>query len=154
MQQYEITKDMIKNSVLKSNEMGELSGSLLEGKGNAWGFLGEEVAAKALNAERNNTYDYDLVLEDGSKVEVKTQRVSSIPRPQFHCNVNEPSIKQKCDYFAFVRIHSDLETSWYLGKIKKEDFLKRAEYRKKGSATTNFIFRFNCYSITIEELDE
>lgn len=154
MTEYEITKEMIKDAVTKSKEMGQLSGSLLNGEGNSWGFLGEAVAAKALNAEQKNTYDYDLMLPDNTTVDVKTQRVSSIPRPQFHCNVNEPSIKQLCDYYAFVRVHSDLKTAWYLGKIKKEDFLKKATYRKKGSATTNFIFKFNCYSILIEELEE
>jgi len=153
MKEYEITQDMIAESVRMSKDMGVLNGSLLNGQGNAWGFLGEIVAAKELNAEHKNTYDYDLVMADGSTIDVKTQRVSSVPRPQFQCNVNEPSIKQKCDYYAFVRVHSDLEVAWYLGKMKKEDFLDKSTYRKKGSATTNFIFKFNCYSITIEELE-
>ena len=153
MKEYEITQDMIAESVRMSKDMGVLNGSLLNGKGNAWGFLGEIVAAKELNAEHKNTYDYDLVMADGSTIDVKTQRVSSVPRPQFQCNVNEPSIKQKCDYYAFVRIHSDLTTAWYLGKMGKPQFMQQAMYREKGSATTNFIFKFNCYSITIDELD-
>ena len=153
MKEYEITKDMIKEAVVMSKDMGTLNGSLLEGQGNTWGFLGEIIAAKALAAEHKNTYDYDLITPLGHTVDVKTQRVSSIPRPQFHCNVNEHSIKQKCDYYAFVRVHSDLEVAWYLGKMKKENFLDKSTYRKKGSATTNFILKFNCYSITIEELE-
>ena len=153
MKEYEITKDMIKEAVVMSKDMGTLNGSLLEGQGNTWGFLGEIIAAKALAAEHKNTYDYDLITPLGHTVDVKTQRVSSIPRPQFHCNVNEHSIKQKCDYYAFVRLHSDLTTAWYLGKMGKPQFMQQAMYREKGSATTNFIFKFNCYSITIDELD-
>jgi len=154
MKEYEVTKDMIKEAVLMSKDMGTLKGSLLQGQGNTWGFLGELIAAKALHAEHKNTYDYDLITPLGLKVDVKTQRVSSIPRSQFHCNVNEHSIKQKCDYYAFVRVHSDLTTAWYLGKIGKQQFLKQATYREKGSATTNFIFKFNCYSITIDQLED
>jgi len=154
MKEYEVTKDMIKEAVLMSKDMGTLKGSLLQGQGNTWGFLGEIIAAKALHAEHKNTYDYDLVTPLGLKVDVKTQRVSSIPRSQFHCNVNEHSIKQKCDYYAFVRVHSDLTTAWYLGKIGKQQFMKKATYREKGSATTNFIFKFNCYSITIDQLED
>ena len=131
MKEYEITKDMIKEAVLMSKDMGTLNGSLLEGQGNTWGFLGEIIAAKALAAEHKNTYDYDLITPLGHTVDVKTQRVSSIPRSQFHCNVNEHSIKQKCDYFAFVRIHSDLETAWYLGKIKKEDLVVYLKQQQK-----------------------
>ena len=154
MKEYEVTKDMIKEAVVMSRDMGTLKGSLLQGQGNTWGFLGELVAAKALSAEHKNTYDYDLITPLGRTIDVKTQRVSSIPRPEFHCNVNEHSIKQNCDYYAFVRVHSDLTTAWYLGKIGKKEFMKRATYREKGSATTNFIFKFNCYSITIDQLDD
>ena len=154
MKEYEVTKDMIKEAVLMSKDMGTLNGSLLQGQGNTWGFLGEIIASKALAAEHKNTYDYDLVPPLGHTVDVKTQRVSSIPRSQFHCNVNEHSIKQKCDYYAFVRVHSDLTTAWYLGKIGKQQFLEKATYREKGSATTNFIFKFNCYSITIDQLED
>ena len=154
MKEYEVTKDMVKEAVLMSKDMGTLNGSLLEGQGNTWGFLGEIIASKALAAEHKNTYDYDLVTPLGHTVDVKTQRVSSIPRSQFHCNVNEHSIKQRCDYYAFVRVHSDLTTAWYLGKIGKQQFLDTATYREKGSATTNFIFKFNCYYITIDQLED
>ena len=154
MKEYEVTKDMIKEAVLMSKDMGTLNGSLLQGQGNTWGFLGEIIASKALAAEHKNTYDYDLITPLGHTVDVKTQRVSSIPRSQFHCNVNEHSIKQKCDYYAFVRVHSDLTIAWYLGKIGKQQFLDTATYREKGSATTNFIFKFNCYSITIDQLED
>ena len=41
MKEYEITQDMIVESVRMSKDMGVLNGSLLNGQGNAWGFLGE-----------------------------------------------------------------------------------------------------------------
>ena len=71
MKEYEITKDMIKEAVAMSKDMGTLNGSLLEGQGNTWGFLGEIIAAKALAAEHKNTYDYDLITPLGHTVDVK-----------------------------------------------------------------------------------
>lgn len=153
MIEFSVSEKVLKKAEEKAYDMGTFRGSILNGKGNVSGFIGEIILADILNAEIQNTFDYDLVMQDGSKIDVKTQTVKSVPRPYYECNVNEHSIKQRCDYYAFTRLHSNLSKGWYLGKISKGKFLDVAKYCKAGSASANFIFKLNCYTIPIKELE-
>ena len=48
MIEIEITDDMLSSATRKAEEMGKLNNSILKGKGNIAGFLGEQVALKVL----------------------------------------------------------------------------------------------------------
>lgn len=154
MQEFTITPSMISEAEFKADKMGVLNNSLLSGKGNLSGFIGELAVKSILNGKIDNTYDWDLILEDGSTVDVKTQAVNSIPRPHYDCNVNEHSTKQKCDFYAFTRILSNLSRGWYLGIISKKKLLEKARFNKAGSPAANFMFRFNCYTIPIKDIND
>jgi len=154
MQAFNISSKMLSEACEMASKMGALRGSLLRGKGNVSGFVGEIAVRDILRAEQKNTYDYDLVLDDGSTVDVKTQAVNSVPRDYYECNLNQHSVKQNCNYFAFVRVLSNMSKGWYLGKISKENFLAKAKFNRSGSMAEsgNFIFKLNTYTLRIKDI--
>ena len=154
IQEFDITPEMVSVAENKSRDMGVLNNSLLQGKGNLSGFIGEIAVKDILGATADNTYDWDLILDNGSTVDVKTQAVNSIPQPYYDCNINEHSMKQSCNYFAFTRILSDLSRGWYLGMISKKKLLEKATFNRAGSPAANFMFRFNCYTIPIQDIND
>ena len=154
MLEVEITDQMILDARRKSAEMGFLRKSILSGAGNLAGFIGEFVAQSILGGEIKNTYEYDLVLENGERVDVKTKQTSVEPKPEYDCSISSESKIQDCDKYAFVRVKNDLSVAWFLGVIKKKDFFKKAKEFKKGDIdpSNNYTVRANCWNIKISEL--
>ena len=73
IKEIKITDKMLLSARKKAIELGRLHNSISKGKGNLCGFLGEEVAMKVLgNGEISNTYEYDILLENGETVDVKS----------------------------------------------------------------------------------
>ena len=113
------------------------------------------IVVSVLGGEASNTFDYDIVLDDGTKVDVKTKRTSSPPLPHYSCSVAKFNTRQDCDVYAFVRIKYDLSTGWYLGHISKNDFYLRATEHKRGEhdPSNGFVFRADCYNLPIQDLE-
>ena len=129
-----ITEDMKKRAWAKSREMGVIKNSIMKGDGNIAGFLGEEVANVVIGGTINNTYDYDLVSQDGIKYDVKTKRCTSPPKPYYDCSVANFNTKQKCDRYVFVRIENK-NRRWegrVLGWLTHDDYFKKARKLTKG----------------------
>jgi len=149
-----ISLDMIRIANRKALRMGVLNNSITNGRGTSAGYIGEMITAQILDAESSNTYDYDLILNSGETVDVKTKRVTSPPKEYYSCSVANFRKAQNCDYYAFTRVTRDLKRGWYLGKIKKEDFFNKATYHKRGDidSSNNFTVSANCYNIPIKEL--
>ena len=120
MKEFEIPINMIDIARIKAKDMGALRNSLLKGGGNIAGFLGEQIALEYLNGEWTNTYDYDIILQNGMKVDVKTKQTTVTPLPHYACSVAKLNTKQKCDAYAFVRVTKDFTKGWYLGIITKD----------------------------------
>ena len=155
MQEIEITLDMIDKARVKAKDMGRLNNSILQGRGSVAGFIGEQIALHCLGGTWENTYEYDIILPDGSKVDVKTKQTSVTPLPEYACSVANFNTKQECDMYAFVRVKGDLTVGWYLGSVTKEEYFKKARFMKKGDIdpSNNYKVRADCYNLTIKELD-
>ena len=67
----QISDEMLIAGRRKATEMGLLHNSILRGGGSVAGFLGEQIAIKAMGGKWDNSFDYDIILDDGRKVEVK-----------------------------------------------------------------------------------
>ena len=72
-----ITSSMKGKATRSANRMGRLRNSITRGKGNVYGFLGEQIAQLVLGGElvnkgKKHDVNYDLVLDDGATIEVKT----------------------------------------------------------------------------------
>ena len=155
MQEIEITLDMIDKARVKAKDMGRLNNSILQGRGSVAGFIGEQIALHCLGGTWENTYEYDIILPDGSKVDVKTKQTSVTPLPEYDCSVANFNTKQECDMYAFVRVKGDFTVGWYLGSITKDEYFKKARFMKKGDIdpSNNYKVRADCYNLTIKELD-
>jgi hypothetical protein len=154
MQEVKISPPMMLEAQAKSQELGRLRNSIVKGEGNLVGFVGEQVAHRVLGGQWNNSYDYDIILEDGTTVDVKTKRTSVKPLPEYDCSVAAYNTKQKCDAYAFVRVLNDYSAGWYLGIISKTDYFDEAEFMLKGTidSTNGFRIRANCYNVKINKL--
>jgi len=155
MLEIEITDEMILLARDKSREMGALNKSILNGGGNLAGFVGEFVAQKVLGGKIENTYQYDLVLENGKKVDVKTKQTGFEPKPEYDCSVSSISKIQDCDTYAFVRVKNDLTTAWFLGSIDKKKFFRKAKHFKKGEVdeSNGYTVKADCWNLKIKDLD-
>ena len=156
MKSVEITLEMIDKARTKAKELGTLRNSISKGRGNLIGFIGEEVAQTCLGGTVDNTYDYDIVLSDGSTVDVKTKSTSVKPLPHYDCSVSAYNTRQKCDAYAFVRVKHDLSIGWYLGIIEKETYMDTAEMMRKGEIdpSNGFKIKADCYNVKISQLQD
>jgi hypothetical protein len=148
-----IKNEWIEEAKKKAKDLGTLKHSFMKGDGNIVGFLGEIVVANCLKAKIENTYDYDLI-KNGLKIDVKSKRCNSIPKDHYECSIPAYNTKQKCDYYIFVRIYSDLTKAWILGLKKKTDYLKEAIFYKKGfvDETNGMQFKDDAYNLPISKL--
>lgn len=152
---HEVTLEELGQARTKAAEMGRLRNSILGGAGNLAGFVGEIIAHNILGGIWANTYDYDLILPDGKTVDAKTKQTSVIPKSDYACNVAAYNTKQKCDYYAFLRVKNDLTTGWFFGIVPKDWFFDNAQYREKGTVEPNgFTIRASCYTIPISAVED
>ena len=151
-----ITAEMKSAANKKAKELPSLKNSITSGQGNMVGFLGEEVAKFVLGGELKNTYDYDLILSSGKTVDVKTKKTSFEPKPHYECSVAEYNTKQRCDYYAFVRVDDQRDRAWFLGVYEKEAYYRDSKLLKKGEVdpSNNFVVKANCYNLPINKLKE
>ena len=151
-----VTPDMLLRSVERAKDMGHLNNSITRGQGNIAGFIGEEVAAAVLGASVQNTYDYDLIMDEGTTIDVKTKRTSVAPKEHYECSVAALNTKQRCDYYAFVRVHNDMHTAWFLGVYPKSEYMRDASFLKKGDIdpSNNYTVKSDCYNMAISSLRE
>lgn len=140
----------------KAVEMGQLYNSITRGGGNIAGFLGEAIAQQVLGGSLKNTYDYDLVLDNGIKVDVKTKQTGYIPLESYDCSIAALNTKQDCDYYCFVRVKKDFSIGWYLGVYSKSDYINDAVFMKKGDIdpSNGYVVKSDCYNIKISQLKE
>jgi hypothetical protein len=140
----------------KAAEMGQLRNSIIRGAGNIAGFIGEAIAQQVLGGKLCNTYDYDLVLDNGTKIDVKTKQTGYVPLPSYDCSIAALNTKQDCDYYAFVRVKNDFSVGWYLGVYNKEQYMKDAVFMQKGSIdpSNGYTVKSDCYNIKIDQLKD
>jgi hypothetical protein len=129
-----ITDEMLLSAREKATEMGLLHNSILRGGGSIAGFLGEQVVLNVLGGSWLNSYDYDIVLDDGRKVEVKTKQTSATPLPHYSCSISNFNTKQDCDIYAFTRILKDFSKGWFLGYLSKEEYFDKSVFMKRVSS--------------------
>ena len=156
MQEIIITLEMLDKARTKATEMGKLYNSITSGAGNLAGFAGEQIALSVLGGIWTNSYDYDITLDNGLMVDVKTKRTSVMPLPDYDCSVAAYNTKQKCDVYAFVRVLNDYSRGWYLGILTKQEYFQKAVALKKGDidSSNGFKVKANCFNVKINQLKD
>ncbi len=102
----------------------------------AAGFLGEIVARDFLGYIETPgvNWNYDLISQDGARLEVKTKRTRHAPRPLFSCGVSTRSDHQRPDYYVFMFARYDLSELWFIGVVSFETFRKESQIVKEGES--------------------
>jgi hypothetical protein len=118
------------------------------------GFVGEKAVADLLKAQHLPANHYDLILEDGTKVECKTFSNKYEPKPHFECNVMETSTFQQCDIYIFSSYNIEKNLLYVCGYISRDDFYAKAKKIRKGevSPKNGIKYRANGYIITVRDL--
>lgn len=161
MIEVKITEEMLNEAKLKSEDLGVLKRSYLNGDGNITGFLGERIAKDVLNAEYANVdrvnYDYDLIMpRTGITVDVKTKKTKVPPQAHYECGIMDyNSNRQHCDYYAFVRVKDDYTIGWFLGVKEKYKYVLESTFVPKGTLDkrNNFEQMTDSYNLEISKLD-
>lgn len=139
-----------------AEKLGCLYGSITNGGGNLFGFVGEIIVKRYLKVTNSkSSQDFDLTYH-GVTLDVKTKRVTSEPKPEYECSITASNIKQNCDFYFFTRVHENLIDSWLLGFISKRQFMEKARFCIKGEVDSKsdrgWTFKADCYNLPISEL--
>ena len=164
MLQLPFDNEMIRAATDWAENLGGIYNSITKGDGNYAGRLGELALAKHLGVEVKDHKDYDLIYND-SKVEVKTKRRATKPKPNYTVNIAATSKHQKPDTYAFLSVeysdrdsggnYSDLLKIWLCGYKSADQFFEEAEFWPKGTPDPPFFKTHrDMYVMKIEELDE
>ena len=159
MKKFTISTATRKKAQERAADLPLLNNSIRKGEGALVAYIGEALVLHLEGGEIKDTYDYDLIDRNGVKIDVKTKERKVAPRANYNCTVADFNTKQKCDRYAFVSVLNDKKTAWYLGSISKEEFYKKAVFRKKGEldpdSSPNYPFKFtaDCYNIPTSELE-
>jgi hypothetical protein len=159
MTELDVDKDDVVLACAEAERIGALKRSILLGKGNKTGILGELSVARYFGndvAIRASTYDYDILI-DGMKFDVKTKRRTVVAKPEYNAAIPEYQLKQKCDYYLFVslRIAGGLPAGITLcGWISKDDFVKKSKLVHAGSrdASNDWYCSMDCLVLPYRDL--
>jgi len=145
------TTDQLKEAKRLATEMGAIKNSVMSGQRNFVGFVGEVVVRDLLKCQHKSNKDYDMVLEDGRTVDVKTFSSRMAPQPSFDCNIMKSSTHQKCDMYIFSGYNKDQNKLYVCGYVPREEYYSKAVFRKKGAKDpkNGIIYRSDSYSIPV-----
>ena len=148
------TKEQIKEARLSAGATTGLQGSITQGGGSPAGALGEILVRDMMDYRHANTAHYDLYTDQGVRIDVKTKRCTSAPKPFYECSIAAHGTKQDCDEYVFVRVLNNLQRAWILGRISKDEYYSKAIRHKRGEVdeSNNFTFKSDCYNLEISEL--
>lgn len=164
------TKKQIKTARERENEMVKLfserygrthlNNSILEGEGMLAGLVGEELFRDYygfLRPTGEAIFHYDVLdPEILGRIEVKTKRCTSEPKPNYNCSIAASNADQQCDYYAFVRVMKDFSKAWILGLMPKEPFFEQALFFKRGAIDPagfgGWRFKWDCFNLRVGEL--
>ncbi len=155
MVEVKVSYSIRKKSEREARKLGPLKNSILRGKGNIYGKIGENLVQEYLKADDEDTFDYDLI-KNKTRLEVKTKTCTSAPKPEYECSISNSNTKQKCDYYVFVRVHDEMKRAWILGAISKKCFFKNARFCKEGEvdykSNRGWRFKADCWNLEISNL--
>lgn len=147
----------------KAKKMGVLKNSIIAGKGNLTGFLGELAVHRYLTNslwESDNSYDYDIILGK-NKIDVKSKWCNGMPTDDYDCSIAAYNTKQKCNTYIFCRVSSEIPKDYenpskvyILGYVPKEQYFKLAKLWLKGEIdpTNDHLFSADTYNLKIRDI--
>lgn len=153
-------EEVVTQLLLERYGREHLNNSITEGEGMLAGLVGEEVFKDFygfLAAFGKSIFHYDVLdLRHLGKIDVKTKRCTSEPKPNYNCTVSASNTEQRCDYYAFVRVLNDFSKAWILGLVPKVSFFEKALFFKRGAIDPagfgGWRFKWDCFNLQIGDL--
>jgi hypothetical protein len=151
--EWPIGANLLKAAQAMSAKMGTLKNSITKGAGNVPAFVAEIMVQQLIGAKRQNTFDYDMVMPNGARVDVKTTLTSVPPRYDYDCKV-AAYYKQDCDWYAFARVTYELDRAWMLGFYPSAKFFTDAHHYQAGDPdkVSGRIYQKECYVMPLWRL--
>lgn len=160
-----------------AKQLGGIKDSIVKGKGNAAGRLGELALCKHLGVEVADHKDHDLIY-NSEKLEVKTKRRTVAPLPHYDVSVAKTSRHQLPDRYVFISLefsgrnfygeaadglkrrggvdYYGLKNVWYCGDMLADEYFQKARLFEKGDKdeSNNFTTLVDMYNLRIDELQQ
>lgn len=154
MMEVSINQAMRNSADIKANALGTLDRSMLKGKGNFVGFLGEEIVLAFDGFETANTFDYDILLDNDIKIDVKTKLCRAKPDRGYEASI-ATYYDQKCDIYVFTRIERTYNTGWICGYMNANDYHDKSHFVKKGTidSTNGMMFKADSHNLAYYHLN-
>jgi hypothetical protein len=157
------TEQMVSSAQAKAKNLGKINNSILKGKGNFAGYLGEEIVANYIQAEiiSNNEgeekYNHDLI-KGKKKIEVKSKRRTVPPRDYYDASVAETSAHQKPDIYIFTSIQFEGNKpvrAWVCGQKDAKEYFEQARFYAKGDIdpSNGWKVSTDCHNLPYKDLD-
>lgn len=141
-----------------AQRIGVLRNSITNGEGNFIAALGELAVKRLVRGYWVGHYQYDVLSEEGEKLEVKSVKTTVVPKPHYRVHVCAHNDSQDCDYYVFTRVwlRDDGPVVYVLGKLTPAEFFAKAEFRSRGEKEpgTGWEVKEDSWSVRIEELEE
>jgi hypothetical protein len=148
----QIDDSLIELSRKRQLKMGVLAKSFTQGRGSLYGFIGEYLALSVVGGELADTFDYDIMSDLTYTYDVKTKKVSSIPKPHYECSVSAYQRRQKCEAYIFCRVLKDMSKGWVLGWMPKDEYFEKSRFLMEGDRDGVYTVRESCYNLPISQL--
>jgi len=157
-------KPMMEEAQQWAEDLGGINNSILKGRGNLAGRLGEIALARHLGVDIKDHKDYDMIY-NGEKIEVKTKRRTVPPQYSYDVSVAETSTHQKPDRYAFISIEFEGKTAtgfyhkvksiWLVGDMETGKYFKLATKWGKGDKdkSNGFTTLVDMHNMRIGDLD-
>lgn len=134
--------------------------SIRKGKGTPAGNIGEVMVKKIFGGHIVNDFQYDILTNDGAKIEVKTKEISSkdgldiTPTLEWDASVSKENDSQDCDHYAFCRVNIHQKKGWYMGIISRNEFFDKARELKKGDkdGDNGYVVKQSCWNLKYREI--
>lgn len=140
----------------RARKLPKLKGTFTKNQAGApVGYMGQIIFAEYVQGDDVDEFNFDVV-KNNIRYEVKSKNCTSKPKGHYICSVANANAKQKCDYYVFVRVLKDFSKAWILGQKSPEDFLKQAEFWKKGQidpTDDRYIVKTDSYNLAANKLD-
>ena len=90
--------------------------------------MSEVSVSDYFGIELADTYDYDMILQNGKTVDIKSKKVvTNNPYPDHYNEVYRDN--QKTDYYLFCQVAPERKSVWILGYISKSEFFDLATFK-------------------------
>lgn len=153
--------DVTSSQVMRAEKLYDfhnLKNSITKGDSQLYGAIGEVVVmdyltASGIKAEYVGDRNYDLMLGEILKADVKTVRVKVPPRGEHNANISAYNTKQETHIYIWAYVREDTKKAWIIGWLDKETFFEEAKLNRQGEEHyAGWEFKSDTYSMQVKDL--